>query len=175
MSDGSRFNASVGDDMHCLYRDHSQWLSSWIRRRLGDRERAADITQDTFVRLISSALTRIPQEPRSYLATVAKRLMIDQLRRRQVEQTYLQYLANEPEAQACSPEHRLIIVETLMQLDAMLDGLGSNVRQAFFWVQLDGLSYAEVATRLNVSVSSVTKYMAKATERCLFFELDSQA
>lgn len=175
MSNAPQPPVSLGDDIHCLYRDHSPWLLGWLRRRLGDKERAADITQDTFVRLISSALTRIPQEPRSYLATVAKRLMIDQLRRRQLEQSYIVYLANQPEAEACSPEHRLIVLETLMQLDAMLDGLGSNVRQAFFFVQLDGLSYAEVAARLNVSVSSVTKYIAKATERCLFFELDSEA
>lgn len=175
MSNGPQPPASIGEDMHCLYRDHSQWLMGWIRRRLGDKERAADITQDTFLRLISGALTHTPQEPRSYLATVAKRLMIDQLRRRQLEQAYLEYLANEPQSQACSPEHRLIVLETLMQLDAMLDGLGCKVRQAFFFVQLDGLSYREVAERLNVSVSSVTKYMAKATERCLFFELDSEA
>ncbi|MFJ4453238.1 sigma-70 family RNA polymerase sigma factor [Pseudomonas sp. NPDC089392] len=174
MSDVSLPSASLGDDMHGLYRDHSQWLLSWVRRRLGDRERAADITHDTFVRLISSAVNRVPREPRSYLATVAKRLMIDQLRRQQLEQQYQQYLANEPEMQACSPEHRLIILETLMQLDAMLDGLGSKVRQAFFYVQLDGLSYAEVAVLLQVSVSSVTKYIAKATEHCLFFELDSE-
>lgn len=168
-------SASLGDDMHGLYRDHSQWLLGWLRRRLGDRERAADITQDTFVRLISSAMKRVPREPRSYLATVAKRLMIDQLRRHQLEQEYQAYLANQPQVQVCSPEHRLIILETLMQLDAMLDGLGSKVRQAFFYVQLDGLSYVEVAARLEVSVSSVTKYMAKAVEHCLFFELDSEA
>ncbi|MDZ4303427.1 MAG: RNA polymerase subunit sigma, partial [Pseudomonas sp.] len=31
-----------------------------------------------------------------------------------------------------------------------------------------------VAQRLGVSVSSVTKYMAKATERCLLFAFDAQ-
>ncbi|MBM3107918.1 hypothetical protein IIE18_22575 [Pseudomonas sp. V1] len=32
--------------VHDLYRDHAQWLHSWIRRRLGDNDRAADITQE---------------------------------------------------------------------------------------------------------------------------------
>ena len=158
--------------MHCLYRDHSKWLQGWLRKRLGDTDKAADITHDTFLRVITSAVTRPPREPRSFLATVARRVMIDQLRRRNREQAYLELLAAEPELRACSPERRLIMLETLLQLDAMLDGLGHKVRQAFLLVQLDGLTYPQVAMRLGVSVSSVTKYMAKATARCLLFALD---
>lgn len=166
--------SSPQDDMHALYRDHSQWLQGWIRRRLGDADRAADITQDTFVRLISSALRQPLREPRSFLATVARRVMIDQLRRRNLEQAYLEFLGSQPLLEECSPEQRLLMLETLMQLDAMLDGLGQKVRDTFLYVQLDGLSYPDVAQRLGVSVSSVTKYMAKATERCLLFAFDAQ-
>ncbi|MBM3111401.1 sigma-70 family RNA polymerase sigma factor [Pseudomonas sp. P66] len=160
--------------VHDLYRDHAQWLHSWIRRRLGDNDRAADITQDTFVRLISSAIRQAPREPRSYLATVARRVMIDQLRRRNLEQAYLDFLARQPALEECSPEERLLMLETLMQLDAMLDGLGNKARQAFLYVQLDGLTYQQVAEQLGISVSSVTKYMAKATEHCLLFAFDAQ-
>lgn len=174
MPNGSLTPPCSHADIDRLYREHNSWLLSWVRRRLSDRDQAADIAQDTFVRLISSALTNVPREPRSYLATVAKRLMIDQLRRHQLEKSYLEYMVNEPELQACSPERRLLVLETLLQLDAMLDGLGTKVRQTFFYVQLDGLSYKEVAAQLGVSVSSVTKYMAKATEQCLFFELESE-
>lgn len=175
MSKGSMSPSSPHADIAHLYRDHSQWLLTWIRRRLNDKDQAADLTQDTFVRLISSTLMKVPREPRSYLATVAKRLIIDQARRRHLEKAYLEYMANEPQLMVCSPERRLLVLETLLQLDTMLDGMGEKVRQAFFFVQLDGLSYREVASRLGVSVSSVTKYMAKATERCLFFELDCEA
>lgn len=166
--------SSPADDMHALYRDHSPWLRGWIRRRLGDADRAADITQDTFLRLISSALRQPLREPRSYLATLARRVMIDQLRRNTLEQAYLEFLANQPVLDECSPEQRLLMLETLMQLNTMLDGLGQKARDTFLYVQLDGLTYPEVAQRLGVSVSSVTKYMAKATERCLLFIFDAQ-
>ena len=89
--------------MHALYRDHSQWLRGWVRRRLGDADRAADITQDTFVRLISSALRQPLREPRSFLATVARRVMIDQLRRRNLEQAYIEFLGSQPLLEECSP------------------------------------------------------------------------
>lgn len=161
-------------ELHSLYRDHSGWLRGWLRRRLADREKAADITQDTFVRLLTSTVAHPLREPRNFLATVAKRVMIDHLRRRQLEQAFLDALALEPELYACSPEQQMLVLETLLQLDTMLDGLGYKVRQAFLLAQLDGLSYVEIGQRLGVSVSSVTKYMAKATEQCLLFALDAQ-
>ncbi len=162
-------------DLHALYRDHNGWLQGWLRRRLGDRERAADIAHDTFLRLLVGSVAQPLREPRSFLATVAKRVMVDHLRRRSLEEAYLEALAHQPELQECSPEERLLMLETLLQLDAMLDGLGHKARQAFLLAQLDGLGYAEIAERLGVSVSSVTKYMARATEQCLLFALDAQA
>ncbi|MBD9413506.1 sigma-70 family RNA polymerase sigma factor [Pseudomonas sp. PDM16] len=162
-------------NLDSLYREHNGWLQGWLRRRLGDRERAADIAQDTFLRLIVGTVAQPLREPRSFLATVAKRVMVDHLRRRSVEDAYLEALALQPELQECSPEERLLMLETLLQLDAMLDGLGYRVRQTFLLAQLDGLSYAEIAQRLGVSISSVTKYMARATEQCLLFALDAEA
>lgn len=162
------------DDLHCLYRDHGSWLRGWLRQRLGDRERAADLAHDTFVRLIASTIASPLREPRNYLATVAKRVMVDHLRRRSLEQAYLQALAREPELVQASPEERLLLLETLVQLDAMLDGLNHKVRQALFLAHLEGLPYADIAQRLQVSVSSVTKYIAKATEQCLLFALDAE-
>jgi RNA polymerase sigma-70 factor (ECF subfamily) len=56
----------------------------------------------------------------------------------------------------------------------MLDGLGAKPKQAFLMSQLEGLTYAEIARRLEVSVSSVNKYMARAIERCLLAMLDNR-
>ncbi|GAB7527616.1 RNA polymerase sigma factor FecI [Pseudomonas sp. 3A(2025)] len=166
--------SSPHDDLRSLYCDHGGWLRGWLSKRLGDREQAADLAHDTFVRLITSTVVQPLREPRNFLATVAKRVMVDHLRRRKLEQTYLQALAQEPELHECSPEERALMLETLLQLDAMLDGLGDKARQAFFYAQLDGMGYIEIAERLDISVSSVTKYMAKATEQCLLFALDAQ-
>ena len=127
---------SAHDDMHCLYRDHSSWLRGWLRRRLGDGERAADLTQDTFLRLITGTVVHPLREPRNFLATVAKRVMVDHLRRRSLEQAYLQALAQQPELLEVSAEERVLMLEVLLQLDAMLDGLGPKVRLAFFLAQL---------------------------------------
>jgi RNA polymerase sigma-70 factor (ECF subfamily) len=59
-----------------------------------------------------------------------------------------------------------LILETLTQIDAMLDRMPDNVRQAFLLSQFEGLSYAQIAERLGVTVSSVQKYMTRAILAC---------
>lgn len=161
-----------------LYGDHHGWLVGWLRARLGCSQQAADLAQDTFVRLLladpQKSVGSPLKEPRHFLVTVAKRVMIDSFRRRALEQAYLQALAEHPPGLEISPEERWLLIETLQRLDAMLDGLGRKAKRAFLLSQLQGLPYKDIAEELQVSVSSVTKYIAKATEHCLFFALDNQ-
>jgi len=93
--------------VHSLYQNHHPWLESLLRKRLGNRDDAADLAQDTFVRLLRSP---VPQqdirEPRRYLATIARGLVTDLFRRRTLEQSYLDYLAQLPQSLAPSPEEQ---------------------------------------------------------------------
>lgn len=152
-----------------LYRAHQTWLHSWLRGRLGAAtDRAPDFVQETFLRLLQAG--QVPPElaqPRPYLATIARGLLIDHFRRQDLERAYLAELALVPEACLPSPEDRAIVMETLLAIDRMLDGLGPKVKHAFLLAQLDGLGYAEIAAELGVSVSSVKKYMHKAVLHCL--------
>lgn len=95
--------------------------------------------------------------------------MIDLFRRNALEKAYLEILARFPETQAPSAEERQLHLEALQLVDQMLDGLSRKTRNAFLLSQFDGLTYSEIASRLNVSVSSVKKYVAKATMHCLLF------
>ncbi|KAF0864768.1 sigma-70 family RNA polymerase sigma factor [Pseudomonas sp. LD120] len=152
--------------LHRLYQDHHGWLQGWLRQRLGDREHAADVAQDTFLRLLLSGRFPGHQESRSYLAQIARNLVIDQWRRARIERAYLDSIAHLPEPQTPSLESRALILETLMQIDTMLDRMPDKVRQAFVMSQFEGLSYAQIAERLEVSVSSVQKYMTRAIQAC---------
>ena len=158
--------------LHTLYRDHRSWLESWLRRRLGNAWDAADLSQDTFLRVLASAqpITQL-QEPRAYLVTVGKRLLVNFHQRRSLEQAYLNALARLPEDCVPSPEQRWLLLETLQALDELLDGLPTAVRRAFLWSQLEGLGYHEIAERLQVSERTIKRYMAQAYEHCLLVEL----
>lgn len=155
-----------------LYRAHRGWLESWLRRRLGNAWDAADLSQDTFLRVLASAQPIAQmQEPRAYLVTVGKRLLVNFHQRRSLEQAYLNALATLPEASVPSPEQRWRVLETLQALDELLDGLPVLVRRAFLWSQLDGLGYREIAERLDVCERTVKRYMAQAYEHCLLVDL----
>jgi RNA polymerase sigma-70 factor (ECF subfamily) len=158
--------------LHELYRDHRGWLEGWLRRRMGNACDAADLSQDTFLRLLASS-QRIAdlQEPRAYLLTVGKRLLSNFYKRRSLEQAYLSALAALPEECVPSPEQRWLLLETLQALDELLDGLPRAVRRAFLWSQLEGLNYQQIAERLSVSERTIKRYMAQAYEHCLLVEL----
>lgn len=155
-----------------LYEQHHGFLQAWLRRRLGDAQQAADLAQDTFLRLLLAPVA-LPglREPRAYLRTVASRLLINHYRRLSLEQAWLAALARDPEPLAASPEQRLALLQSLQAIDAMLDALPAKVRSAFLLSQLEGLSYAEIAVQLGVTERSVKRYMAQAFEECLMLAL----
>ncbi|TLX52809.1 RNA polymerase subunit sigma [Stutzerimonas nosocomialis] len=154
--------------LHRFYSDHHGWLQGWLRRHLGCSHHAADLAQDTFVRILArdQDIASI-REPRAYLHTIAKGLLANHWRRRQIELAYLEALALQPEQRAPSPETRALIVETLLEVDAMLARLPDRVRRAFLMSQLQGLTYAAIGEALGVSERMVKKYMAQAMLHCL--------
>ena len=157
--------------LHALYRDHRSWLENWLSRRMGNAWDAADLSQDTFVRVLASAQPLADlREPRAYLLTVGKRLLSNFYTRRSLEQAYLEALARLPEESVPSPEQRWLLLETLQALDELLDGLAPVMRRAFLWSQLEGLGYREIAERLKVSERTVKRYMAQAYEHCLLVD-----
>jgi len=156
-----------------LYVEHSPWLHGWLRKRMGNHCDVADLVQDTFVKLLKARSALDIREPRHYLSTVAKGLMIDLFRRRSLEQAYLEALASLPPAQVPSSEAQAMLFETLVELDHMLAGLGAKVREVFILAQLDGLPYAQIATRLGISLRTVNNHMAKAMEHVCLMQWDA--
>ncbi|SIQ44696.1 RNA polymerase sigma-70 factor, ECF subfamily [Aquipseudomonas alcaligenes] len=156
-----------------LYRDHHGWLISWLRRRMDCSQGAADLAQDTFLRLLSKERDLAPlREPRAYLSTIAHGLLVNHWRRLAIERAYLESLAQQPEEYAPSPEQRELIMASLLQIDALLRRLPGKVRDAFLLAQLDGLTYAQIAVKLGVSERMVKKYMAQAMLHCLTLAQD---
>ena len=149
-----------------LYRDHRGWLLSWLRRNVACPQRAQDLTQDTFVRLLGRSELQAPREPRAFLAAIAKGLLFDYFRRAALEQAWLNELMLIPEAEQPSPEAQQLILEDLNAIDRLLGKLSSKSRAAFLHSRIDGLTHGEIAERLGVSVPRVRQYLAQGMRQC---------
>ena len=158
------------EDVQSLYLAHHAWLRQWFRQRMGDAHQAADLAHDTFVRLLAGergqGATSPLRQPRAYLRTVAGRLLVDHWRRQDIERSYLAALARQPEACAPSPEVRMLVIESLLEVAAMLDRLKPEVREVFLLVRFEGLNCPQAAAHIGRSVATVERYLAQAMAHC---------
>ncbi|MEM6974197.1 MAG: sigma-70 family RNA polymerase sigma factor [Pseudomonadota bacterium] len=149
-----------------LYRAHHDWLLGWIMRRLGCRETAADLMHDTFFRLLQHAPPASLREPRAYLSTVARGLTIDWIRRAELNRLYLDHLARLAPAHQPSEEDRIVLLDLIVQIDRMLDRLKPRAKAALMMSRLERMPYPEIASALEVSISTVEKDIALALKHC---------
>ncbi|HSI28701.1 MAG: sigma-70 family RNA polymerase sigma factor [Methylophilus sp.] len=162
------FQAPVAQQsIAALYTDHHGWLLGWLHRKLDCPHLATDLTHDTFLRVIARQSSPDYREPKAYLTTIARGLLIDHWRRQDVERAWLETLSVLPQPLVSSPEEHMQVLEALYQVDQLLNKLKPKVREAFLLSQLDGLTYSQVAEKLGVGERMVKKYMAQAMLVCL--------
>ncbi|CAG0996655.1 putative RNA polymerase sigma factor FecI [Methylophilaceae bacterium] len=152
-----------------FYKSHKSWLHSWLSKKVGSSFDAADLTHDTFMRVLLKDDTEQIVEPRAYLTRIAHGLMVNFLRRRDLENAYiaaLESLGESREKMFPCPESYLLNLEKLVAIDRMLDGLPVKVRTAFLMHKINGSSCAEIAEELGMSVISIKKYIARALIHC---------
>lgn len=159
-----------------LYRQHHPWLQGLLRGRLGCGDTAADLAQDAFLRLLNTPRHFDSDEgARAYLSRMAKGLCVDHWRRLDIEHAWQETLAVHGEARLPSVEHEQIVIETLCEIDRMLERLPEKVATAFLGSQLQGKPYRQIAVELGVSERMVKKYMAQAMLQCALIEAGFEA
>ena len=151
------------------FRDNYRDLLRFLTRRTGDADRAADLAQDTYLKLatLSPASGEI-RNPRAYVYRVAGNLAIDTLRRDgriAADFTFLEAadLVADPTP---SQDTHAIGRQRLRLLETALDELPTKPRLALLLNRVEGRTFAEIASRLGVSESMVAKYIAQALRHC---------
>ena len=153
-----------------LYRTHYLWLHARLCRYLDSSSYAEDIAADTFAQLLSAGQGLLIREPRALLTTIARRLIFQLWRRRDVERAYLMILQQEQPSHSPSPEALAQAHQDLQRLDALLDGLPDKVKATFVLSRVNGLTYPQIARQLGISQRSVSDYMTRALGRCLLLD-----
>jgi RNA polymerase sigma-70 factor (ECF subfamily) len=122
---------------------------------LGDRDRADDLTQETFVRVLRSLRGFRGDSPvRPWLFTIVRRVVADDIaarRRRRRAPSDCAHLVTE------APDHQGSVA-----LEHLLGCLDPERRAAFVLTQVMGYSYAETAEDCGVPVGTIRSRVARA-------------
>jgi len=148
---------------------HARELRVYVTHQLRCAHTAADVVQDTFVRLAQQPSDAADSNPRAYLYRVAHNLAVDhhrRLERRATESTpheAMSEIADETPA----PERWIDGHRRVAALQRAMIELPVLTQQIFQLNRIEGLTYSEVAKRLGISESSVQKHLARAVQQAM--------
>ena len=153
-------------DADRLFREYHGTLVRYLTRRLGDRDWAEEVAQETFVRALRQDAI---ESERSWLFAVASNLVRDEARKVARQRRQLQLLAaeaREVEQESAPDEEELTAErarETALARKA-LESLAERDRQALL-LKAEGLDYDEIAKVLEIEKSSVGTTLSRARRR----------
>lgn len=155
-------------DIQDLFRRHARDIAQSLRRRGIAEETAADLTQDTFVRVLTSppGAAAAAHNPAGYLFRVARNLGIDHLRRERL-MVRVDLAAEDFAAIADpspSPEAVVFDRQKLALTQAALAELPERTRRAFELHRMDEMTIAAVAAELGLSSSRTWALIRDAYE-----------
>jgi RNA polymerase sigma-70 factor (ECF subfamily) len=151
------------NDVDRLFREYHQPLVRYLTRRLGDRDWADEVAQETFLRAMRQET--IVSE-RAWLFAVATNLVRDEARKDARRRHRLELLREQARAdEAVEPEPLAIErAQAAALARKALDMLVERDREALL-MREEGLDYTEIASALELSVGSVGTTLARARRR----------
>lgn len=143
-------------------------LLHYFSRSLRDRERAGDLVQETYARVLAAERSgQAIAEPRALLYRTARNLLIDQQRREDLRQHDGEAcLAEMPVPAAEQPEEIYAATQRAHRLVEVIDKLPPRCREAFVLHKLEGLPQAEVAERMGISRNMVERHVMLGVLAC---------
>lgn len=139
-------------------------LKKRLHRQGSSLSDAEDLIQEAFVRMQAYCNEGGEiREPEAFLARTARRLSLN-ARRDRHDELYVAQSAEELPLMDLgpTPDEVLAADECLKRMTAVLDAVNPRTREVFFLHRLEGLSYAQIARQMGISVSAIEKHVARA-------------
>ena len=178
-ADELRWIGTDPDLFEAFYREHVEDVQRFVARRVGDRERAADLTAEIFLAAIDSAHRYQPQRgsPRAWLYGIARVLLASERRQRGRElagQSRLNGSSLLDEEGAAEMDARIDAATQSRRLYEAMDRRSEAERTVLELVALDELTVAEAAAAAGVRPVTARVRLHRA-RRKLRTELEAAA
>lgn len=151
------------------YLEKRQALVRFFAARLKSVGAAEDLVQELYLKLAALDPAEEIGNPSAFLYRAAQNLMLD--RQRQDRRTGLRdgawQEAQELRTGEPAADDALAARRKLVRLSAIVEEMPAKMKEAFRLHKLDGLSHAETARSMNVSVSAVEKHISAALKLLL--------
>lgn len=151
-------------NVHSLFVRYAEEIDRFLRRRGHSADVAADITQDTFLRVMTSRAKTQPDNPRAYIHQIARNLSLDLHRRERntslvdVPDEALHAIADP----VPGPEQTLIDRQRLAIVERAIADLPERTRLAFELYQREDRTISDVAGEIGLSVSRTWTLIRRA-------------
>jgi RNA polymerase sigma-70 factor (ECF subfamily) len=157
-----------------LYEAHRAAVHAYLAGRTGDRQSAADLMQDVFLRVWQhlEKLAGMPDDrQRSWIFTVARNLSVDALRHQHSRAGAEQALACEPARSPQPASIAVIAAERVAVVGEAIRGLPESQRVTLTMAAVGGMTSAELAATLGVAAGTV-RYRLSLARRAVAEALD---
>ena len=152
-----------------LFTEQYAALLAFFYRRTRTRSDAPDLAQEVYLRMLRVNDVQAIQSPQRYLFTVASNLLKENavLQRRRGTQVEVDEASEEWQLQELPNfDGDLDTAQRVKRLRVVLEQLSPKCRAAVVMQYRLGLSYQEIADRLEVSPHMVKKYLSQALVHC---------
>lgn len=130
------------------------------------REMAEDVTQQVFLKLWEKrASLGGVMKIDSFLFITARNEIMNTFRHRSVQDNYQAFIRELFSQETATPEDLLIIKQKSKLIASIISELPGRQQEAFRLSRLKGYSYEQIATEMNISLSTVKEHMSKALQQ----------
>jgi len=150
-------------DFAALYRSTIGPLRRYLTRLLGNSAEAQDIAHDAYLRVLPIVEKPTTGQPEAVLYTTARRLAINQLKRRSISPISAGAPGHENSASSAPGVAQQVMArQEFRLLQEAIARLPEGCRNVLLLRKVELLSHREIAERLGIAVSTVEKQHVRA-------------
>ena len=137
-------------------------LERYLRRSWRDQCEVPDLRQDAYVRVYEAALREKPFNPKHFLFQVARNLMIDRSRRKNIVSfdSFADFDVEGVEGEQPDAEQLVSARQEIQMLMLALGELPPRCREVVTLRKVEGLSQREVAKRMGITEDTVERQVS---------------